>query len=582
MKILVIGSGAREHAILRALARETGGATGVVHETHRSGGARDDVGARVTGQGLQDTQSAQITRVSTTQQSAQQQDAQVAFVNQPPCCQTHRLFVVGGNPGIWELAQEVEGTKSTDHVGIVQFVERESIDLVIVGPEAPLADGLVDVLHEAVPRLAVFGPSQAAAQLESSKSFAKEIMDAADVPTARAYTCETIAQVEEGFARLAATDGARGADLAAGAGGTAGARGAGGGNLAGSEGDGCVGEAGTGAVSSGLDTPCPPQPQNYVVKADGLASGKGVVVTQDYQEALAHARKCLGVGDGEASPAGGVSGAGAGAGGAATAGAPSAGTTQNLAAKVVIEEYLDGPEFSQFFICDGKVALPLLPAQDFKRIFDGDQGGNTGGMGSYAPLDWLPAGTSEWCRQFVAQPVVDEMNRRGTPFVGVLFAGLAYTSRGVRVIEFNVRFGDPETQVVLESLRTPLSQLLYDAARGALNPDQQIKWSDEYYCNVVLASAGYPESSHNGDLITGIPSVEARGGVVLHAGTAYTGSDTGAIVTNGGRVLSVLAHAKDLKTARERAYNYAQAITFSGKQNRTDIALAAVNGDIRI
>jgi phosphoribosylamine--glycine ligase len=419
----------------------------------------------------------------------------------------HKLYVVGGNPGIWELAQSVadlgpsyEDITETSADSIAKFAQEFEIDLVVVGPEAPLAAGVVDVLHTQVPDVSVFGPTKAAAELEASKSFAKEVMLAAGVPTALAVKCTDVSQLSDALdAKLAGPD----ADLP------------------------------------------------LVVKADGLAAGKGVIVTRSRDEATAHASDVFQTGG-----------------------------------FVILEDFLDGPEFSQFFICDGKTAVPLQAAQDFKRIFDDDLGPNTGGMGAYTPLSWLPAGTDQWCLDNVAQPVVDEMAKRGIPFVGVLFAGLAYTSKGVSVIEFNVRFGDPETQVVLESLQSPLSGLLLSAARGELleapSVKAGLKWSKDFYCNVVLASAGYPESSHKGDRIDGIKAAVAKGAVVEHAGTAYSPSDIGATITNGGRVLSVIANAKDLKLAREKAYNYVKMISFDGMQNRSDIALKAVNGDISV
>lgn len=425
MKILVVGSGAREHAVLRTLNREGG----------------------------------------------------------------HSLFSIGTNPGIAELATEIPGILETDGLAIAHACTERGIELVIIGPEAPLAAGVVDdIKREAgVP---VFGPSQEAAALEASKSFAKEIMKSAGIPTGEAIKCHNLAELNAALERVGSQD-------------------------------------------------------PYVVKADGLAAGKGVIVTRSLLDAQSHA---------EAVFAGG--------------------------GFVIVEEYLAGPEFSQFFICDGKTALALEPAQDFKRIFDGDEGPNTGGMGAYTPLDWLPSDTSQWCLEHVARKTVDEMARRGTPFTGVLFAGLVYTQAGVKVIEFNVRFGDPETQVVLERLQTPLAPLLLAAAQGVLKSDIQLKWSQDYFCNVVLASKGYPESSSKGDVISGINAAESRGAVILQAGTKYSDSDIGQIVTNGGRVLSVVGKGNTLKLARERAYNFVKMIKFTGQQHRTDIALKAQKGEI--
>jgi phosphoribosylamine--glycine ligase len=426
MKILVIGSGAREHAILSSLNNE----------------------------------------------------------------KAHELYSIGGNPGIWEVAQEIPGVLEVDAQLICQAVQKLQIELVVVGPEAPLAAGVVDALHAELPDLLVFGPTKAAAQLESSKSYAKDIMHAAGVPTGASVKCSKMSELVA-YLRTAPSD------------------------------------------------------VPYVIKADGLCAGKGVIVTDKKSEAEAHASAVF--------RSGGF---------------------------VIVEEYLAGPEFSQFFICDGKTAIPLQPAQDFKRISDGDTGPNTGGMGAYTPLDWLAEGTSQWCLNHIALPIVTQMASRGTPFVGVLFAGLVYTADGVKVIEFNTRFGDPETQVVLQALQTPLSKLLVSAAKASLDQVGPIKWNTNYYCNVVLASAGYPETSHKGDLIKGIGAAVAKGAVVFQAGTAYSDGDVGAIVTNGGRVLSVIGQADNLKLARERTYNYVNLIEFSGQQFRTDIGLKAVMQEI--
>jgi phosphoribosylamine--glycine ligase len=412
--------------------------------------------------------------------------------------QKHELLVVGGNPGIWELATQV-GSDELDGAAIAAVAVEQNVDLVVVGPEAPLAAGVTDALKQEAPGVPVFAPTKAAAQLEASKSFAKSVMEAAAVPTASAVKATSAAE-----------------------------------------------------LNSALDEYESRLPgEQFVVKADGLAAGKGVIVTADKAEAQAHGDAVFETGG-----------------------------------FVILEDYLSGPEFSLFFICDGKTAVPLAPAQDFKRIFDGDTGPNTGGMGAYTGLDWLPASgvnSTDWCTTNIAQPVLDEMNRRGTPFMGVLFAGLVLTPSGVQVIEFNARFGDPETQVVLEKLQSPLSELLLAAATGSLanyESGNPLKWDDNYYCNVVLASAGYPETSHKGDVITGIPAAQAKGGVVLQAGTAYAESDIGALVTNGGRVLSLVAKAPNLDEARKKAYNLVELVTFPGRQFRTDIALKAAEGRI--
>jgi phosphoribosylamine--glycine ligase len=286
-------------------------------------------------------------------------------------------------------------------------------------------------------------------------------------------------------------------------------------------------------VSSALDAFGPP----YVVKDDGLAAGKGVVVTEDRDEAVAHAAQC---------------------------------------GRVVIEEFLDGPEVSLFAITDGTTVYPLQPAQDFKRIFDGDQGPNTGGMGAYTPLPWAPDGLVAEVLERVLQPTVDEMGRRGALFAGLLYAGLALTSSGLRVVEFNARFGDPETQPLMALLDSPLAALLKGAADGNLHEVDPPRWKDGAAVAVVMASAGYPESSSKGDVISGTETLAEEADVdVIHAGTAEQG---GALVTAGGRVLAVTAVGSDLAGARARAYEAISSISFDGAQWRTDIAASAVGG----
>ena len=393
-------------------------------------------------------------------------------------------------PGNAGIARDVPTlpVDATDADAVLALADTHAIEFVVIGPEAPLAAGVAD--HLRAVGYPVFGPSQAAARLEASKSFAKEVMAAAGVPTARAHVCRTVEEV------AAALD-----DLGA----------------------------------------------PHVVKDDGLAAGKGVVVTQDRAEALAHASACL----------------------AASGG------------RVVVEEYLDGPEVSLFLVADGERVVPLAPAQDFKRIHDGDAGPNTGGMGAYAPLPWAPEGLVDEVVATVAMPVIREMQRRGTPFQGLLYAGLALTAQGVSVIEFNARFGDPETQVVLALLASPLGQLLYRAATGALDAQPPLQWSDGAAVTVVLAAAGYPGQVQGGDVITGVEHADARNGVdVLHAGTRH--NEDGDLVTNGGRVLSVTARAATLVDARARAYVAVADIAWSGEQHRADIALAACEGRIRI
>ncbi len=376
-----------------------------------------------------------------------------------------------GNPGIAAVAT-LHAVDPLDGDAVADLAERLGVGLVVVGPEAPLVAGVADgVAARGIP---VFGPSGAAAQLEGSKTFAKDVMNAAGVPTARSFTCTT---PEE--------------------------------------------------AAAALDEFGP----TYVVKDDGLAAGKGVVVTDDRAEALAHATACE---------------------------------------RVVIEEFLDGPEVSLFALTDGTTVYPLQPAQDFKRIFDGDAGPNTGGMGAYTPLPWAPEGLVEEVLRDVLQPTVDEMARRGTPFVGLLYAGLALTSRGTRVIEFNARFGDPETQPLMALLDSPLSPLLLGAATGTLADVAPPSWKSGAAVAVVMASAGYPESSSKDDVITGLGAAEALPDVhVIHAGTAETDGD---LVTAGGRVLAVVATGTDIAAARTSAYDGVAAISFEGAQSRTDIA----------
>jgi phosphoribosylamine--glycine ligase len=379
-----------------------------------------------------------------------------------------------GNPGIATVAT-VHEVDPMDGSGVADLAAALAVDLVVIGPEAPLVAGVADVVRaRGIP---VFGPSAAAAQLEGSKAFAKDVMTAAGVPTGDSRLCRT-----------------------------------------------------RGEAAAALDAFGAP----YVVKDDGLAAGKGVIVTEDRDTALAHAANCE---------------------------------------QVVIEEYLDGPEVSLFAITDGTTVYPLQPAQDFKRIFDGDRGPNTGGMGAYTPLPWAPADLVEEVLHDVLQPTVDEMARRGRLFTGLLYAGLALTSRGTRVIEFNARFGDPETQPLLALLESPLAPLLYAAATGTLADVPPPAWKPGAAVAVVMASKGYPESSSSGDVIEGLANAEARPGVhVLHAGTAAA---TDQVLTAGGRVLAVTAVGADLREARERAYAGLGDITFPGAQWRTDIAQGA-------
>ena len=419
MKVLVVGSGAREHALVRALLR----------------------------------------------------DEQVTSVECAP-----------GNAGI---AQDVtvHPLDMTDNAAVTALAVQRAADLVVIGPEAPLVAGAADAVRGA--EIACFGPSAAAAQLEGSKAFAKEVMAEAGVPTAMARVCTNDAQVEEA-----------------------------------------------------LDTLTRPGTP-FVVKDDGLAAGKGVIVTKDRDAALTHARECL------------------------AAGHP-----------VVIEEYLDGPEVSLFAISDGSTVMPLQPAQDFKRAYDDDAGPNTGGMGAYSPLPWAPSDLVEEVTQRVLQPMIDAMAARGTPFSGLLYAGLAMTSRGIRVVEFNARFGDPETQVVLARLQTGLGGVLMAAATGKLSTLGPLQWTADSAVTVVVAAQGYPADPRRGDPIGELHAADEVAGVdVLHAGTSI--SDEGAIVSSGGRVLSVTAVGANLHEARERAYTAVDLISLEGSHHRRDIAAKA-------
>lgn len=425
MKVLVLGSGAREHAIVRSLVAD------------------------------------------------QAVDA---------------VVVAPGNPGIDRIALCEPLADLTDGAAVLALAQRHTPDLVVIGPEAPLVAGVADVLRDS--GFDVFGPSAEAARLEGSKAFAKEVMSAAEVPTGLAHLCTTLDEVAESVDAFGAP---------------------------------------------------------YVIKDDGLAAGKGVVVTDDRDEALAHAEACL------AKPGG----------------------------KVVVEEFLDGPEVSLFVISDGTRVVPLSPAQDFKRVGDDDAGPNTGGMGAYSPLPWAPDGLTGELVARVAQPTVDEMRRRGTPFVGVLFIGLAMTTRGPRVIEFNARFGDPETQVVLARLLTPLGGLLRAAATGRLDDYDTLRWSDDAAVTVVVASHNYPGTPRTGDPITGLGDVEGvPTAYVLHAGTALDGEGT--LVSAGGRVLSVVATGADLAQARERAYAAVDLVGLEGSHHRGDIALKASRGEVDV
>jgi phosphoribosylamine--glycine ligase len=412
VKILVLGQGAREHAIVKALIR--------------------------TG-----TPAADIT-------------------------------VAPGNAGIALEVHCEPDLNPNMPLEVVKYALQHRTELAIIGPEAPLIAGVSDALRSE--GIAVFGPSKEAAQLEGSKSFAKEVMSAADVPTGMARECSNIDEV----------------------------------------------------ISAMDDFGAP-----YVIKADGLAAGKGVIVTADRDAAIAHAEKFISMG-------------------------------------ILVEEFLDGEEVSLFFLSDGTSVIPLTPAQDFKRAYDNDEGPNTGGMGAYSPLPWLPAGFIEEVEEKVALPTINEMARLGAPFVGLLYCGLIVTKRGIRVIEFNARFGDPETQVVLRRLNSSLSNLLYKSATGHLEGVSDPEFSKDVAVTVVLASEGYPDTSAPDRPISGIAEAEAAGVEVCHAATAV--KDAGSLTATGGRVLSVVATGANFAAARAQAYTGIEKIQLQGSHYRRDIA----------
>ena len=389
--------------------------------------------------------------------------------------QLEELHAAPGNPGIANFAT-LHAIDVDDNSAVVALSQLLEIDLVVIGPEKPLVNGLADSLRAA--GIATFGPSAMAASLEGSKDFAKQVMRDAGVPTARSFTCTTKSEME--------------------------------------------------AALDAFGAP-------YVVKHDGLAAGKGVVVTSDRQVALDHAY---------------------------------------LSPRVVIEEFLDGPEISLFGISDGTTILPLQPAQDFKRALDGDLGPNTGGMGAYSPLPWAPIDIEERTLREVLKPTIAEMQARDTPFIGLLYAGLALTSKGLKVIEFNARFGDPETQVLLPRLKTPLATLLYQAATGQLHKAAPLEWVEQAAVTVVLAAEGYPATPVVGDPVTGIASVESA--FIYQAGTAL---QEGILCSSGGRVLAVTGMGQTLTEARLQAYDAISALSLRGSHYRSDIALAASTAD---
>ena len=416
MKILVLGPGAREHAIVKALLSEEAG---------------------------------------------------------------HEIVCAPGNAGIAAEGVETPRLDANDPTAVANFVQERGFDLVVIGPEAPLVAGVADPLRER--GIPVFGPGRAAAQLEGSKAFAKRIMAEAGVPTGRAVR---VSNAEE-----------------------------------------------AGPVLDEFGAP-------YVVKADGLAAGKGVLVTSDRDAALDHV------------------------------------ATWAPQGEVLIEEFLDGQEVSLFFFADGHDVRPLSPAQDYKRIFDGDEGPNTGGMGAYSPLPWLPGGVEAFVSEVtdtVALPTVRQLAAEGTPFIGLLYCGLIVTEKGVRVIEFNARFGDPETQVVLPRLASPLSTYLLAAASGTLAAHPAPEFSDDAAVVVVVASEGYPGEVATGRELTGLDAAAAVPGVhLVHAATARDAQ--GEWIATGGRVLGAVALGADFGEARSRAYRAVGLIGLEGGQHRSDIA----------
>jgi phosphoribosylamine--glycine ligase len=398
--------------------------------------------------------------------------------------QRPELLAAPGNAGIAGDRVECLDLAADDVAGIVAAARDREVDLVVVGPEAPLVAGLVDALEEAGVR--AFGPSAAAARIEGSKTYAKDLMKAVGIPTA-AHT--VFRDREEALANLS----------------------------------------------------CASYPA--VLKADVLAAGKGVIIAADEREAREAVDMFF--------------------------------TERRFGdCEVVLEEFLEGEELSLLALCDGERALPLAPAQDYKRIFDGDRGPNTGGMGSYSPVPGIDTEHARALARAVHQPIVDELRRRGTPYHGVLYAGLMMTPDGPKVLEFNARFGDPETQAVLPRLRSDLLDLLDASTRPGGLAGVEPEWSQQWAVTVVLASRGYPASSSKGDAIRGLRALDTLDVELLHAGTAER---DGTVVTDGGRVLNVTGLGDSPAQARERAYVVAEQIEFDGKQMRTDIAARAVD-----
>ena len=396
------------------------------------------------------------------------------------------IHVAPGNVGMKPLATLHSEVTRIDNPDTVVALARDiAADLVVIGPEIPLVAGVADALRSA--GFLVFGPNKAAASIEGSKAFAKDVMAAAGVRTARSEQLTS--------------------------------------ELSDSE------------IESALDRFGP----HYVVKDDGLAGGKGVVVTDDRAAARAHVDAVLAAGN-----------------------------------PVLLESFLTGPEVSLFCLVDGETVVPLIPAQDHKRVGDGDQGPNTGGMGAYCPLPWLPADGVRRIVDEVCVPVAKELVRRGCAYSGLLYAGLAWGPDGPAVVEFNCRFGDPETQAVLALLKTPLGEVLHAVAAETLADLPPLEWYDEYAVTVVLAAEGYPEHPHLGEVITGASDKSA----VRHAGTAY--NEAGELVSAGGRVLNVIGTGATLADARDAAYSVLSEITLPGGHYRSDIALPAVLGNISV
>ena len=396
------------------------------------------------------------------------------------------IHVAPGNVGMKPLATlHSEVTRIDDPDTVVALARDIAADLVVIGPEIPLVAGVADALRSA--GFLVFGPNKAAARIEGSKAFAKDVMAAAGVRTARSEQLTS--------------------------------------ELSDSE------------IESALDRFGP----HYVVKDDGLAGGKGVVVTDDRTAARAHVDAVLAAGN-----------------------------------PVLLESFLTGPEVSLFCLVDGETVVPLIPAQDHKRVGDGDQGPNTGGMGAYCPLPWMPANGVHRIVDEVCVPVAKELVRRGCAYSGLLYAGLAWGPDGPAVVEFNCRFGDPETQAVLALLKTPLGEVLHAVAAETLADLPPLEWYDEYAVTVVLAAEGYPEHPHLGEVITGASDKSA----VRHAGTAY--NEAGELVSAGGRVLNVIGTGATLADARDAAYSVLSEITLPGGHYRSDIALPAVLGNISV